>query len=107
NTQYISRHATEATGMGIVVVTDEGNNWTLSSLNANRYLMTSDIDVAVPIIRSAQVVSIHLNLPLETLHHALSLAKQMGVTTILNASPAEHLDNKILALVDILVVNQL
>jgi ribokinase len=105
-TEFVTFHESEMTGMGVAFITSGGENWTVSSLNANRYLSPTDIEAAAARISSSKVLSIHFNPPLETICCALRLAKLNDVTTILNASPVELVDGAIFEMIDILVVNQ-
>jgi ribokinase len=106
NTEFVTFHESEMTGMGVAFITSTGENWTLSSLNANRYLSPGDIEAAGSRISTSKVLSLHFNPPLETICCALSLARLNDVTTILNASPVELGCEAIFEMVDIVVVNQ-
>lgn len=106
-TRYIRYGEEEPTGMGIVVMSNDGQNFTLSVLNSNKTLSREDIDYAVPIIKKSRVLTIHLNPAIETVEHALAVAKKMGLISLLNASPAEQLPDSIYNLVDVLILNRI
>jgi ribokinase len=106
-TDFVTYHPYELTGLGIAVIASNGENWTVSSLNSNKYLEPIDIEAATDLICSSKVLTIHLNAPLETISCALRIARLNNVLTILNASPVENLSEGILDMTDILVINQI
>ncbi|PTM59332.1 ribokinase [Desmospora activa] len=57
-------------------------------------------------ISSASVLLLQLEVPLDTVRHALVIAKKSGVKTILNPAPAKELTEEILQLVDYLTPNE-
>ncbi|GKV57230.1 ribokinase [Sporosarcina sp. NCCP-2222] len=57
-------------------------------------------------IASADVLVTQLEIPLATVAHVLKVAKQHGVTTILNPAPAQNLPVELLELVDFLTPNE-
>lgn len=57
-------------------------------------------------IEQADILLTQLEVPVETVYHALSLAKQSGVTTVLNPAPAQELPEALLQLVDYITPNE-
>ncbi|MBB4825473.1 ribokinase [Sporosarcina luteola] len=57
-------------------------------------------------IASADVLVTQLEIPIPTVAHVLQLAKQYGVTTILNPAPAQNLPIELLELVDYMTPNE-
>jgi len=106
-TRYVRYDKEEPTGIGIVVMSNDGQNFTLSALNSNKMLSREDIDYAVPIFKKSRVLTIHLNPAIETVEHALAVAKKMGLISLLNASPSEQLPDSIYNLVDVLILNRI
>jgi len=104
--RYVRHDEKEPTGIGIVVVSNDSQNFTLSALNSNKILSREDINYAIPIIKKSRVLTIHLNPPVETVEHALAIAKKIGLISILNASPVEQLPDSIYELVDVLILNR-
>jgi ribokinase len=95
-----------ATGVAGILVDDSGNNSIVLAAGANAALTPAHIDAASTAITQAQMLVCQLETPMETVTHAISLAKQNGVKVILNPAPVQTLDAGLLAKVDYLVVNE-
>ncbi|WP_026369961.1 ribokinase [Kallotenue papyrolyticum] len=106
DTRCVVRDEQHATGLGVVVVDAAGENVTLTYPGASAALTPADVARAEPLIGAARVFSAHLNAPPATIEAALTLAKDRGLTTILNLSPPEELPEAILRLIDVAVVNR-
>jgi ribokinase len=76
------------TGVALIVVDDTGQNAICVSPGANAHLTPSDLDVAESAFDGAAVCLLQLEIPMETVRHALALCKRFGVMTILNPAPA-------------------
>lgn len=97
------------TGSGIALIDideNSGENFIIVSGGANRLLTPEDIMAAAESIRSADILVCQLEIPLETVHSALRLAKDNHVPTVLNAAPICVLPDDLLKLVDHLIVNE-
>ncbi|MBP1995629.1 ribokinase [Paenibacillus eucommiae] len=57
-------------------------------------------------ISSAKLLMVQLEIPVETVHFALQLARQHGVTTVLNPAPAKRLPEEMWRLADYLTPNE-
>ena len=58
------------------------------------------------VIESADVFMTQLEQPIEAAHRGLQIARDAGVTTILNPAPAAELPNEMLALCDYITPNE-
>lgn len=105
DTRCVVRDEQHPTGLGVVVVDAKGENVTLTYPGASAALSPADVACAAPWIGLARVLSAHLNAPVATIEAALTLAREHGLTTILNLSPPEELPEAILRLIDVAVVN--
>lgn len=105
DTTFVTRDLHSHTGVGTAIVGKNGDNVVVGALGANTFLAAADIDIARTMLEHARVLSIHLNPPIQTVRHALTLGKNFGLITLLNASPVEYLPHDLLALVDVFVVN--
>jgi ribokinase len=101
----VVREAEATTGVGIVCVSDTGENFTVSALGANARLHTDDIHASRDLFAGGGVCVAHLNAPAETISLALRLARERGCTTVLNASPIDNSARELLALADVCVLN--
>nr|WP_245306623.1 ribokinase [Acidipropionibacterium timonense] len=91
-------------GLALITVDGRGENWIIVVSGANMArseLSTTQLDV----VASADVLLSQLEIPLEVVRRA-AIARHPGVPFVLNAAPAQVLPADLLALVDILVVNE-
>lgn len=93
-----------ATGTAIIVVDSHGQNSIVLSPGANGKVTPADIEAIA--FQDADMLLLQLEIPLETVIHAASLARQNGLRVILNPAPARQLPDSLLADVDILVPNE-
>jgi ribokinase len=83
------------------------NRIILSRDDANSALQPEDVDDVADIIRSASILICQLEVPLETVERALSIAHAAGVTTIFNPAPAvPNIPHSLLHTVDYLIPNE-
>jgi ribokinase len=109
DTRYVIRDSEVATGVAPIFVDEHtAENVVAVILGANNALSAEDVDRAEAEIASAGALLTQLELPLAAVQRALQLAKQRGVTTILNPAPApaEALPQAVLRLVDYLTPNE-
>lgn len=95
------RTSERPTGIAYITVTPDGENSILVSPGANSSLRPEDID-----LDGAEIVVLSLEIPLETVEHAVTKAAEAGVRTLLNLSPAAELSKKTLQQLDVLLVNE-
>ena len=106
----VCKHDPSGTAL-IVVASNGGENSIVVVPGANAKLRPVHVDdaSAAGVFRSdggTGVLLTQLEIPLETVARALELARAEGLTTILNAAPANATVSTLLAAVDVLVVNE-
>jgi len=106
DTTHVGRDAAAPSGVALILVDAAGENSIAVAAGANDRLLPADVDRARDAIAAADVLLMQLEIPLETVRHAVSLAKAAGVPVILNPAPARPLDAAILADVAILTPNE-
>ncbi len=94
------------TGVALIVVDAAGENSIAVAGGANDRLSRDDIEHARPAIEAADVVLLQLEVPLEAVTHAVTIARAAGTRVILNPAPARPLPAPLLAGVDILTPNE-
>jgi len=95
------------TGAAYIFVEEAtGNNAIIISPGAAAKIAIADIEANADLIRSASVFVTQLEQPLPAAVRALEIARQAGVTTILNPAPAASLDDRIFTLCDYLTPNE-
>lgn len=92
------------TGIAYITVTPDGENSIVVSPGANADVSPSDVDVIS--FDGAKVLTCSLEVPLETVIHAIDIASRAGVHTVLNLSPVAELPEKTLQQLDTLIVNE-
>jgi ribokinase len=101
--QFLQDTADAHTGTAVITVAD-GNNAIVVIPGANALL--SDRDVMEPALAKGDVLVSQFEVPVPTVKKFLSRAQSAGATTILNPAPAVDFDRDLLALIDILILNE-
>lgn len=95
------------TGAAYIFIEEEtGDNAIIVCPGAAALISPSDIDAHAELIRSADIFVTQLEQPVDAALRALEIARQAGVTTILNPAPATKLPDRIFALSDYLTPNE-
>jgi len=92
------------TGVALISVDERGENAIVVSPGANARLAPEDLTPAE--FEGAGVLLLQLEVPLAAVVRAARLGKEAGALVILNAAPAQKLPEELLALLDLLVVNE-
>lgn len=95
-----------ATGVGIIILNDRGENFIILDMGANELLDSDTVDRAEARIAESDVVMTVLEVPVAAAARAMELGRRHGVKTILNPAPAVGLPNEIFASVDYLTPNE-
>ena len=100
--RHIVRVPDQATGTAFICVSDDAENAITVAPGANLSLRPADL----PALHGFSHLLLQLETPLASIAAYARAARAQGVTVVLNAAPAQHLDSDLLALVDVLIVNQ-
>ncbi len=95
------------TGVAMILVNERGDNQIAVVPGSNGCLTPDEVRQNATLMAGARVLLVQMEIPTETVLAALTLAKQLGLITILNPAPAGPLSSEILRLVDILTPNRL
>src|SRR4051812_16777865 len=107
NTQFVTITEASSSGVAMILVDRAGENSIIVAPGANARLSPADVDAARSVIATASAVVLQLEIPLETVRHAIAVCQQMGVYTILDPSPVPPRGAPRAVLgVDMLVPNQ-
>ncbi|WP_093483012.1 MULTISPECIES: ribokinase [unclassified Streptomyces] len=95
-------------GTAMIIVDPDGDNSIVVSPGANAALSPADVAAAQETIAAASVVSLQLEIPMESVRAAAAAAERAGTRVVLNPSPAPEtaLAPELLAVADPLVVNE-
>ncbi|MBK9571230.1 MAG: ribokinase [Rhodoferax sp.] len=92
----------QPTGTAFICVSDQAENAITVAPGANNALRPGDL----PALAGFSHLLLQLETPLQTVTAYAQAARAQGVTVVLNAAPARVLPADLLALVDVLVVNE-
>lgn len=106
NTDLISFDETTSSGTALIFVSDDAENSIGVSPGANGLLSKDDVAAATDSIASADIVLLQLEIPIETVEEAVSIAAEKGVRVILNPAPARELSDELLSHVSVLTPNE-
>jgi len=106
-TQHVARLTGHPTGMATILVDATAENMIVVDSGANAHLAPAHIEAASDLISAARVVVAQLETPVAATVRAFEIARASGVATLFNAAPApEAIEPALLALTDVLVVNE-
>ncbi len=92
------------TGIAYITVTPDGENSIVVSPGANQDVSPSDVDALA--FDGVRVLTCSLEVPLETVSHAVEVAARAGVRTVLNLSPVAPMPAATLEQLSVLIVNE-
>ncbi len=99
--------SSEPTGTGGIYVDARGRNTIVIGPGANAALSPAFVQAQQPLLAGARVVLAQLESPVETIEAALSVAREAGVTTVLNTAPADAPSSiALLKLADVITPNE-
>ena len=99
---HIVRSNDLPTGTAFICVSDDAENAITVAPGANSALRAEHL----PDLSDVKYLLLQLETPLQTVTAYAAAARQAGVKVVLNAAPAQPLPEELLALVDVLVVNE-
>jgi ribokinase len=103
----VARLPDAGTGMATILVDAAGENIIVVDSGANARLSPAHVDAAAEQIKAARIVVAQLETPVDATLRTFEIARAAGAATLLNAAPApEAIDAALLALTDVLVVNE-
>jgi ribokinase len=103
--KHIVCHGQEASGVAFICVDRSGENSIAVVPGANSKLSPEHILAAEEAIALSDIVLVQLEIPMETVETAASLAARHQVTLVLNPAPAQALSSGLLHKVSILTPN--
>ncbi len=105
-TDYLITDETTASGVALIYVDENGENQIVVAPGANQNLTPADVDRALPAIKSAKVMILQLETPMETVKYAAQLAADNGTKVILNPAPVRKLPASLLKNTTITIANE-
>lgn len=106
DTRHVGRVPGVSSGVAPIFVEPSGENSILVVKGANARLLPADVDAAAADLETCDLILLQLEIPLETVHHAIRFARARGIETVLNPAPAVPLDLDLVGAVTFLVPNR-
>lgn len=103
-TRSVHTSSARSTGAALIEVDEHGENSIAVATGANLEVLNDDLPRRA--IRTADVVSAALEVPLGTIAEAFRLARLGGARTVLNAAPAQPIPVALLQLTDVVICNE-
>src|SRR5436190_534426 len=94
------------TGVGLILVDDQGQTVISVAPGANAELSGEDVAALGDLFQPEVHLLCQLECPVELFAATATRGRAAGMTTVLNPAPARQLDDSVLALTDILTPNE-
>jgi ribokinase len=94
------------TGTASITVTDSGDNEIIVVPGANAFVSADYIKQKRTFIEQSQVLLLQLEIPLESVLEAATIAHRAGTLVILDPAPAVPLPDALLSLIDVITPNE-
>ncbi|HHX39905.1 MAG TPA: ribokinase [Armatimonadetes bacterium] len=104
--EFVATDPDAASGVALITVERSGDNTIVVATGASGRCAPEDVDRAASVLSQADVLLLQLEIPLETVEHAIHLAAQAGTRVILDPAPARPLPDALLDQVDLLTPNE-
>lgn len=106
DTAPVFTDATVSSGVAIIAVDDQAQNNIIIIPGANGRVGAEDVQRLEQNLSGAKALLLQLEVPLQAVTAAAQLARQHGVTVILDPAPARDLPAELYAVVDVLTPNE-
>lgn len=106
DTRHVAFDPVAGSGVAVPVVLPGGQNSILSAPRANLAMPVAQVDAARDAIATADALLLQFEAPMEVNLAAAGIAAEHGVPVFLNAAPIVPHPRELLALADVLIVNE-
>jgi ribokinase len=106
NTEFVFQTDEVPSGVALIFVDKNGENMLVPVPGANGKLCPDDIDKARKAIENANIIVLQLEVPLETVEHAINVAYKANVSIVLNPAPGRKLEPSIIKMVSYITPNE-
>ena len=95
-----------STGSAVIMIDGKGENSIVVVPGANGTVSREDVDALVPVLRSARILMLQLEIPMEQVEYAAMKAHGLGAMVMLDPAPPAKLSEGLLRCVDIITPNE-
>jgi len=99
-------HDTSKTGVGIILVSNNGENSIVVISGANAKIDASHVQAAAEVITGSDVLLMQLETTMDAVREGAKIARGAGKPVLLNAAPASGAPPELLKMIDVLIVNR-
>jgi ribokinase len=99
-------HDQSKTGVGIILVSNSGENVIVVISGANAKIDASHVQASADVIRDSDVLLMQLETTIEAVREGATIARSAGKPVLLNAAPAGGAPPDLLKMIDVLIVNK-
>lgn len=100
------RKTTSPTGSALITVSSDGENTIVVVAGANGDVSEAEAEAALAPMQTGDILMLQLEIPAATVGHALMLARQRGIATVLNLAPFTPEAARLARLSDIVIANE-
>jgi ribokinase len=106
NVRQVATAKDTASGVALISVDAKGQNSIMVIPGANGKLLPTDVESALPMLRSAGMILTQLEIPIETVEYLCEISHRNGIPLMLDPAPARNLPGRILKRVSYLTPNE-
>jgi ribokinase len=106
DTTFVESVEGVSNGVAPIFVDDSGDNYILIVKGANFFLKKEDIDRASGLLSKCDLILLQLEIPVESVYHAIDLGYRNSIPVVLNPAPARKLDFAHIRKADFLIPNE-
>lgn len=107
DTGHVIYKSDSPTGAAFIFVDDHGENCIVVSPGANKELKVAEVESLADVIASADYLVMQMELPYDCAEAAAEIAIRSNTFVLLNPAPACKLTNRLMSMIDLLVVNEI
>ena len=105
DTSFVVRKSTPS-GVALIMVDGAGQNSISVALGANNCLTVEDVNPALDLIESGDIVLLQLEIPMATVDACVAVAAEKGARVVLNPAPAAVVSEQTLSKLYLITPNQ-
>ena len=106
DTSFVFQDEAAPSGVALILVNAQGENSIAVAPGANGKLTPEDIDAIEFKKLGVEFLLMQLEIPMNTVVHAVQQAKSLGIKTVLNPAPAQELPDKLLQQLHMITPNE-
>lgn len=106
DTTWLMRHQTVSSGVGFIILDEQGVPAMVTSMGANQELSKEYVEKALRGLSTARVMLTQFEIPVDVALHAAQIARSLGMISIVNPGPAPEFPIADLSGASILIPNE-